>query len=178
MKAPEYVETPRLILRKPRMEDAETIYSRYSSDEDVTRWLSWPRHQSIKDAQKFLAFSSAEWERWPAGPYILELRSNGAILGGTGFGFESAHRASTGYVLAKDDWNKGYATEALRSIVTIARYLDLVRLYALCHTENVASCRVLEKTGFLREGILRRHTEFPNLNVPGPLDVFCYSLIF
>jgi len=178
MKAPEYVETSRLILRKPRAQDAEAIYSVYSSDEDVTRWLGWHMHQSIQDTQKFLAFSMSEWERWPAGPYIVESRTDGSILGSTGFGFETAYRASTGYVLAKCAWNKGYATEAMRSVVTIARYLDLVRLYALCHTENLASCRVLEKTGFLREGTLRRHSEFPNLNAAGPLDVFCYSLIF
>jgi [ribosomal protein S5]-alanine N-acetyltransferase len=178
MKAPEYVETSRLILRKPRRGDAEAIYNSYSSDEDVTRWLSWQKHQSIKDTQRFLAFSLAEWDRWPAGPYILESRNNGSILGSTGFGFETAYRASTGYVLAKNAWSKGYATEALRSIVTIARYMDLVRLYALCHTENRPSCRVLEKVGFLCEGILRRHSAFPNLNAAGPLDVFSYSLIF
>jgi RimJ/RimL family protein N-acetyltransferase len=59
----------------------------------------------------------------------------------------------------------------------IARSLNLVRLYALSHTENFASCHVLEKNGFLREGILHCYSEFPNLNAARPLDVICYSLI-
>jgi [ribosomal protein S5]-alanine N-acetyltransferase len=51
------------------------------------------------------------------------------------------------------------------------------RLYAICHTEHAASYRVLEKGGFEREGILRRHSVFPNLS-PEPLDVFCYAMTF
>jgi ribosomal-protein-alanine N-acetyltransferase len=177
MKAPEYVETRRLVLRKPRPEDAEAIFHRYSSDEDVVRYLSWPKHRSVRDTEMFLAFSASEWERWPAGPYIIVSRETGSVFGSTGFGFETSHRASTGYVLAKDAWGKGFATEALGCVIEIARHLELVRLYALCHTENLASCRVLTKNGFCREGILRRHSEFPNLNAATPLDVFCYALV-
>ena len=43
MRAPERIETPGLILRRPRIEDAEGIFARYASDVDVTRFLSWPR---------------------------------------------------------------------------------------------------------------------------------------
>ena len=72
---------------------------------------------------------------------------------------------------------KGYATEALAAVIDIARGVDLVRLYALCHLENPASWRVLEKCGFAREGILRRHSVFPNLRTVGPCDVVCYGLV-
>jgi ribosomal-protein-alanine N-acetyltransferase len=175
--APERVETRRLILRRPRREDADTIFARYASDADVTRLLGWPRHESADATRAFVEFSDAEWARWPAGPYLVESRADGGLLGGTGFGFETPYRAATGYVFAKDAWGKGYATEALRAVVDIARGVGLVRLYALCHVENAASWRVLEKCGFAREGVLQRHCEFPNLKPDDPCDVLCYALV-
>lgn len=71
----------------------------------------------------------------------------------------------------------GYATESLRAIVEIARSVGVIRLYALCHADHAASWRVLEKSGFTREGLLRRHSEFPNLRPGEPCDVLCYALI-
>jgi len=107
----------------------------------------------------------------------VESRADGVLLGSTVFGFETPYRAATGYVFAKDAWGKGYATEALRAVVDIARGVGLVRLYALCHVENPASWRVLEKCGFAREGVLQRHSEFPNLKADDPCDVLCYALV-
>jgi RimJ/RimL family protein N-acetyltransferase len=52
------------------------------------------------------------------------------------------------------------------------------RLYALRHTGHEGSRRVLEKGDFLREGVLRKYMEFPNLAPGEPADVYCYSLIF
>jgi ribosomal-protein-alanine N-acetyltransferase len=83
----------------------------------------------------------------------------------------------TGYILAKDSWRKGYATEALTAIIGVARATGVRRLYALCHIEHRPSWGLLEKCGFSREGILKSYMEFPNLS-PGELsDVFCYALI-
>lgn len=177
MQAPERIETQRLVLRRPHLDDADRIFVRYACDPEATRFLSWPRHESVEATRDFLKFSDAEWARWPAGPYLVESRDGGRLLGGTGLGFETRFRASTGYVFAKDAWGQGYATEALRAIVEVARDLGLVRVEALCHVDHRASWRVLEKCRFIREGILRRHSEFPNLGVDGPCDVFCYGLI-
>ena len=177
MKALERIETARLVLQRPRMTDLEAIFTRYANDPDVTRFMSWPRHRSLADTQAFLTFSDAEWNRWPAGPYLVRSRADGVLLGSTGLGFETRYRASTGYVLAKDAWGKGYATEALQAIVETARAVGTRRLYAICHTEHPASWRVLEKCGFLREGVLHRYTEFPNLRRGELFDVFCYALV-
>ena len=175
MKAPPRIETARLILLQPKASDAAGIFERYASDPDVTRFLSWPRHQSIADTEAFLRFSAQEWERWPAGPYLIRSR-DGELLGGTGLSFEAPHQAMTGYVLAKDAWGKGYATEALRAMIDIGRGIGVTRLYALCHPEHRASQRVLEKCGFARDGT--RQAEFPNL-IPGvQQDVLCYAIVF
>lgn len=91
------------------------------------------RHTSVDETVAFLEFSDLEWQRWPAGPYLIESRESGSLLGGTGLSFETAQRASTGYVLARDAWGRGYATEALRAVIAVAADTSLRRLYALCH---------------------------------------------
>jgi ribosomal-protein-alanine N-acetyltransferase len=177
MKAPSTIETPRLILRRPDAGDAPAMFSRYAGDPVVTRYLGWPTHQTVDDTRAFLSFSDAEWEHWPAGPYLICSRANGDILGGTGFGFETPHRASTGYVLAQDAWGQGYATETLRAIVKTAHPTGIQRLFALCHPDHRPSRRVLEKCDFQLEGTLRRHTEFPNMLRGVVVDVLCYVSI-
>lgn len=174
MQAPERLETARLILRRPRPADAPAIFGRYAGDPEVTRWLGWPRHTSIADTMGFLAFCEAEWTRAPAGPYLIEGR-DGTLLGSTGFGFEAPFRAMSGYLLAREAWGHGFATEALRAVTELAPRLGVIRLHAFCHVDHRASAHVLEKCGYAREGVLRRHTVFPNSGLAGPLDVLSYA---
>jgi ribosomal-protein-alanine N-acetyltransferase len=177
VKAPERVETGRLVLRRPHLADAGEVFSTYASDREVSRYLAWRLHQSPDITRSFLEFSDNEWDRWPAGPYLIESRADGRLLGGTGFAFETHYRASTGYVVAREAWGQGYATEALKAIVEIGKTIGIVRLYALCHVDHTRSARVLERAGFTCEGVLRRYLEFPNL-VPGvPADVHCYARV-
>jgi len=109
--------------------DAEAIHERYASDAEVTKYLGWPRHQSIEETKAFLAHSEAEWNRWPAGPYLIECRGDRKLLGGTGFTFEAPTVAITGYVLARDAWGYGYATEALSTVVALSRQLGVQRRF-------------------------------------------------
>jgi RimJ/RimL family protein N-acetyltransferase len=178
MKAPARIETERLSLRPPSLADADAIFSRYASDPEVTRFVGWPRHRSLEDTRAFLEFSETEWRRWPAGPYLIESRDDRRLIGGTGLGFETPFRAATGYVLARDAWGLGYATEALRAIVSLAPDLGVRRLYALFHPGHLPSQRVLEKCGFACESLLRRHSEFPNLQPVELSDVLCYVRVF
>ena len=177
MKGADTIDTPRLVLRRPTPGDAACVFARYSSDPDVTRFVGWPTHRSVAETETFLSYSESEWQRWPAGPYLIVARDDGRLIGGTGLGFETPYRASTGYVLAKDAWGKGYATESLNAMVALAPTLGVRRLYALCHPQHQASWHVLEKCGFAREGTLRRHSEFPNLQPGVPDDVWCYAIM-
>ena len=163
-------------MRPPHAGDARAIFDRYAADPRVTRYLGWATHRSIADTEGFLAFCSSEWARWPAGPYIIESRADGTMLGSTGLGFETPHQAATGYVLAYDAWGFGYATEALSAMRDRAAQLGVERVYALCHPAHRASARVLEKCGFLCEGTLRGYSEFPNLSPGVPADVLCYAV--
>jgi RimJ/RimL family protein N-acetyltransferase len=176
-RAPDRFTTGRLLLRRPALGDASAIFARYASDARVVKYVGWPRHEHVDATREFLSFANAEWERWPAGPYLIELRDTGTLVGSTGLLFETPQRASTGYVLAFDAWGRGIATEALTAMVDLARDLELPRLYALCHVDHSASARVLEKCGFELEGVLRRYADFPNLTPPAIGDVRCYARV-
>jgi RimJ/RimL family protein N-acetyltransferase len=173
LRAPERLFTPRLVLERPRGDDAEAIFG-YASDPAVTPYVAFPRHRSIDDARWFIGFSDAEWARAPAGPYVIRDRGTNALIGSTGLVFETRFRAATGYVLARDAWGRGYATEALGAMVDLARTLGVRRLLAHVHPEHTRSARVLEKGGFALEGVWRLHDEFPNLTPGEPSDVSCY----
>lgn len=189
MKAAERFESSRLVFKRPVVDDDRSMLERYAGDPEVTRYLSWPRHTSVADTRAFLGVCDDDWRRWPAGPYLIYSRygsrhgsrDGGELLGSTGLAFDSADRAATGYVLARDAWGKGYATEALQAMVGVARAVGVRHLYALCHPDHLTSARVLVKCGFQLEAIRPRHSEFPNLNpgqvTPGQLaDVHSYAM--
>ena len=174
--APATLTTERLTLRKPTMADAPAIFERYASDVEVTRLLGWTRHDSVEDTEAFLKFSDQEWSTHDVGPYLI-LDSADTVVGTTGLDIETPHRASTGFVLARNAWGVGYATEAAVAMVELATALQIRRLYALCHPQNKSSARVLQKAGFEFEGMRRRHTVFPNLDPTEPQDVECWARI-
>jgi ribosomal-protein-alanine N-acetyltransferase len=179
MKGPRTLETARLVLRKPTLQDGQAIFERYAGDPIVTRYMSWPTHRTIADTHAFLAWSEGDWELWPAGSYLIYSRNtNGLLLGGTGLTFRTPLLAVTGYVLAQDAWGQGFATESLGAMVELARQTGVKRLEAECHADHRASAHVLEKCGFQCEGVSPAHTEFPNLALGCRCDVLSYSMRF
>ena len=176
MKAPVQIDTARLILRQPQVSDAVAMFGRYASDPEVTRFVGWPRHRSVRDTEAFLQFSAQEWQQWPAGPFLIISGADGQLLGSTGLGFQAPDEAMTGYVLAQDAWGKGYATEALAAIIDTAARIGVSRLSAICHPEHRPSQRVLEKCGFLPDTPTRQ-VEFPNLSPGVQQDAICYTRV-
>jgi RimJ/RimL family protein N-acetyltransferase len=84
----------------------------------------------------------------------------GAAVGGIAFRLQpdvDRVSAEIGYWLGETLWGRGIATEALQAVThqAIDRH-GLTRVFALPFAHNQASCRVLEKAGFVREGYLRR----------------------
>jgi RimJ/RimL family protein N-acetyltransferase len=169
--------TERTRLRRPRPDDAEAIFERYASFPEVTRYLSFPTHRDIEDTRAFLARADESWNAGSNFPYLIERREDGLLLGVIGLHVEAPHRYRTGYVLARDTWGQGYATEVLTAMLELAfTRPEVCRVYALCDAEHVASARVMEKCGMQREGVLRRQSILPNLS-PEPRDMLCYSKV-
>jgi RimJ/RimL family protein N-acetyltransferase len=89
------------------------------------------------------------------------------LIGSCGLGRRVSGNVELGYWIARPYWGRGYATEAGRALVAIARALGIARLEASHFLDNPASGRVLEKLGFQSTGLIAprlscaRGTEVP-----------------
>ena len=146
-----FARTERLLLRPGWAEDAPEL-ARAIADETVVRNLAtapWPF--ALEDAEAFLAAP-----RDPAMPsFLITERTDGAprIVGACGLGRRPSGAVEMGYWIARPHWGNGFATEAGRALVDIAKALKLPRLEASHFLDNPASGRVLEKLGFKPTGL-------------------------
>jgi RimJ/RimL family protein N-acetyltransferase len=146
------IETERLILRKPRLADADDLLA-YVGDPEVMRWIggeTGDRDVTVATIERWL-------ERWEANGigHFVAVR-DGRVLGRVGFLVwdgskwepstyaEAGPHAETelGWTLAREHWGHGYATEAARAL---RDWAGKDRLISLIHPENVRSVRVAEK---------------------------------
>ena len=172
---PDTVETLRLHLRRPVTTDAERIFQTYAQDREVTRYLEWIPHTSVETTKKFIALCQDRWTNSVAFPYVITRKEDAELLGMIEVR-PKGHRANFGYVLARSYWGNGFMPEAIAAIVKITlEPPTLYRMEVTCDVENKASARALEKSGFLREGLLRRYIIHPNIS-PEPRDSLLYAL--
>jgi [ribosomal protein S5]-alanine N-acetyltransferase len=175
VKMPEHIETERLMLRKPRMDDAPAIFAGWAQDQEVKRYLTWRPHQSIEQTQDFIQSCLSAWEHETRFPYVITLKENGQVIGMIDPRVEGP-KMGIGYVAAPGHWGKGYVTEATRTLVEWAfQQSTIYRVYATTDVENLASQRVLEKVGMQYEGILRKYILHPNIS-DVPRDSYMYAI--
>jgi RimJ/RimL family protein N-acetyltransferase len=114
----------------------------------------FPHPYGLSDAEAFLGRARA---RRPEVDFAIEV--DGQVAGGIGFELGTdieRFAAEVGYWLGVAFWGRGVVTAALGAVTAWAfNAYDLRRIFALPFADNRASCRVLEKAGFVREGILR-----------------------
>lgn len=176
---PTRIQTERLVLRAMLESDAEAMFTRYASDPEVTRYLSFPTHKSLDDTRQFLAEGLPETrgnggEVWIIEPRV-EPRDGGPLIGAIGARVFGGYRVDFGYSLARDCWGQGFATEASKAVILAGFELPHIwRVQALCDVEHRASARVLEKAGLEFEGTLRRYWRLPNRS-DEPRDMHCYA---
>jgi [ribosomal protein S5]-alanine N-acetyltransferase len=161
------------IIRDWQVEDAPSI-AKYANNRKI--WMnlrdSFPNPYSLQDAENFL---SRVIEANPR--TIFAIATESEAIGSIGLmSGKDVHRftAEMGYWLAEPFWGKGIMTQAVKSLTAYAiRDLKLYRIFAEPYTSNPASARVLEKAGFICEGILRSNV-FKDGKV---LDQFLYSYV-
>jgi ribosomal-protein-alanine N-acetyltransferase len=175
IQAPEIIRTERLTLRRPALTDAADIYA-YAHDPEVTRYMVWPTHIEMKESLAFLEACGPRWESGDEYCWVITITPEDRVIGAIGCRVRE-YTADFGYVLNRTYWGRGYATEAARAVVTWLKNLPgLYRIWATCDAENLASARVLEKTGLSCEGRLRRSTIRPNLSST-PRDTFVFAWV-
>jgi [ribosomal protein S5]-alanine N-acetyltransferase len=150
------LELPRCIVRPWTSGDAESLH-RHANNRNVSINLRdrFPFPYELENARTFLAWITAQ-----PSPTAWAIEVNGEAAGGIGIELQSdVERVSAeiGYWLGEQAWGRGIATEALRAVTAdaVQRY-DLTRIFAVPFADHAASIRVLEKAGYVKEGVMRR----------------------
>jgi ribosomal-protein-alanine N-acetyltransferase len=151
------LHTARLRLRPFTSADADDLYTLHS-DAHVLRYWDSPPWSDHTRAERFVATCAQLAEEGSGARLAIDSVSDGTFLGWCSVSRWNAdyRSASLGYCLGEAAWGQGYATEAAHAALQWAfENLPLNRVQAETDTRNVASARVLEKLGFVREGTLR-----------------------
>lgn len=152
------IETERMTLRKVRWRDARDIY-RWTSDPEVARYVLWTAHESIHQTYAYVRYLKNLYRQGLPSSWVIELKETGRVIGSVGFMKldDENDFCEVGYSLAREQWNRGLTTEALKAVLAFAfDQLRVNRIEAQHDVRNPASGRVMEKCGMLPEGILRR----------------------
>jgi ribosomal-protein-alanine N-acetyltransferase len=170
---PETITTQRLLMRKPTLADASAIFE-YAGDPEVTRFMDWPKHQSIDTVIEYVQRCSPLWESGEEYTWVITLLQSQQLIGAVSCRVRGPS-ADFGYVLNRRFWGQGISTEAARAVVDITSKIEgLTRIWASCDVDNLSSARVLEKVGLTREGTLRAAAVRPNLTLQ-PRDAVVYA---
>jgi RimJ/RimL family protein N-acetyltransferase len=168
------LSTERLVLRPPQAEDAPLIFEAFASDPEVTRFLRWRPHRTLADSHRAMVARLKGLETGEEFSWLLSLRTDGSILGIIS-AWPGEREAEIGFALGRRFWGRGLMTEAVRSVVAWAfEPAQVIRVWATCDAENLASAKVLEKAGLQREGLLSAHAIHPNIS-PNPRDCLLYA---
>ena len=144
------LETERLVLRAPQLEDAKAIAALANDRRVAENTARIPHPYRVPDAESWIVGSAAELD---GETYLITL-ANGTVIGGCGFDMRDGPAPEIGYWLGARHWGKGYATEAVRALIDHAfTNLDHKALQSCVRVTNPASRRVLEKCGFQWTGV-------------------------
>ena len=170
------LETPRLILRRFTVEDAQAMFTNWASDPEITRWMRWAPHISPEFTRNLLQDWVASYEN---GAYLWAIvrKEDGELIGSLGclpFSDEELPPAlAPGYCIGRAFWNKGYATEAMQVVMDyMVHKVKVDTMYCSHATENISSGRVMQKAGFT---FLKESTYLKLDNTPVPCYIYTWK---
>lgn len=169
------LETERLLLRRIDSNDVNEIFV-LRSDAETMKYIPRPLVENLGEAQAHIEMINDKIENNEGINWAITLKSNPKLIGIIGhYRIKPEHyRAEIGYMLHPDFHGKGYITEAIEKVVDFGFHqMKLHSIEAIVDPENVASAKVLEKNGFVKEAHLREN-EYYNGKF---LDTVIYSIL-
>lgn len=164
-----------IIIREWKIED-KTALAENLNNMNVLNNLrdGLPYPYTEDDAEDFIrAMLSADKDK----SFAFAITLNGKVIGSIGvFRQDNIHyrTAEMGYYMGEKYWGRGYMTEAVKLVCDfVFENTDIIRIFAEPFAYNSASCRVLEKAGFIFEGVLRSNA-YKNGNI---VDMKMYAIV-
>ena len=145
------LNTERLALKPLGSQYLETV-NEYALNPENTKYMC---HLPKKDSEETLVFLRAideEWRKKTPEFYEFAVIYQGRHIGAVSLYFEEGI-GELGYIIHRDFWGCGFATEAAKAIIEYFSGQGCKHFIAHCDTENSASCRVMEKLGMIRTKI-------------------------
>lgn len=171
------IETERLILRRFKTEDAEAMYKNWASDEEVTRFLTWPPHSSIELTKDILQDWINDYKNEDSYNWGITIKENGdepiGSIGAVDIN-ERVNMVHIGYCISKKWWNKGITSEALKALIKyFFEEVGVNRVESRHDPNNPNSGKVMMKCGMKYEGTMRQ----ADINNQGICDYSMYGIL-
>ncbi|HET6879656.1 MAG TPA: GNAT family protein [Pirellulales bacterium] len=171
---PPTIELDGARLRPLRLADADALYA-YLRDPVVTELTSFPV-ASVPMVEGMIERCLSRWATGELSRWGVTLQHDDQLVGTCGFNdYSQAHRwAELAYDLAQPHWGKGLMRQAVAAVLQWAfRQNQVDRVHAFVRVDNRRSERLLERSGFVREGCLRSYRVCRGQ----PYDFYVYGLL-
>ncbi len=142
------IQTERLTLQ-PLGTAQFAEFHHFASDPDNTRMMMFMPMEDEVDSMQYLTERDMQWHAENQIIYEFAVMADGILIGCASLDLLEHHSGELGAIIRKEFWGKGYASEANRALVRLARSLGVKRLIAHCDSENHGSRHALEKTGMV-----------------------------
>ncbi|MGV3696795.1 GNAT family N-acetyltransferase [Flavobacterium sp.] len=147
------LETERLFLRRLTKDDADEIFALRSNPE-IMQYIPRPLAKSKEEALEHIAMIEDKIVNNTGINWGITLKGNSKVIGIIGIFqiYPENHRAEIGYMIFPDQFGKGYTTEAIKAVLEYGfDQMNLHSIEAIIDPGNIASERVLQKNGFVKE---------------------------
>lgn len=158
-KGTKIIQTGRLLLRKFQLDDAYDMFKNWANDSEVTKFLSWKPHDNVEATKSIVAQWVKEYENNNVYNWAIELKEIGEVIGGISIVKldEIYYSCEIGYCISRAYWNKGITSEALKAVINyLFSEVGFNRIVAKHDTNNIASGKVMIKSGMNYEGTLKK----------------------
>ncbi|MDQ2675051.1 MAG: GNAT family N-acetyltransferase [Chloroflexota bacterium] len=154
-RAPLPIESPRLRLRSLADADLDDLHAIYGDAEAMRLIGRTGQPTDRAGTERVLRWFQRHESLHGFGLWAVDDRQDDRMVGVAGLLWEEGHgpEVEVVYLLRRDRWGRGYATEAARAVLAAGHgSLELPRIIALAYPENVASQHVMQKAGMQPEG--------------------------
>lgn len=156
---------------------AKELFDIITKNRDFFKYMPWANIEKAESEFEFLQSAEKGWKRQEKATYGIFLQPNNDFIGVCTF-FEikwGNESGEIGYWLNPNYAKQGFMTEAVNAVSEEFFNAGFKRIIIKANPENIASCKVAEKCGFAREGIMRSYDFLPTINKRE--DVILYAKI-
>ena len=169
------LETERLLLRKPKIEDVKPMFNNWASDPEVTKYLTWPAHENIEVTKRVVDCWLKEEKDPKTIRFVITLKDNSEPIGSIDVVGYIEDNPEIGYCLSRKYWNHGLMTEACKAFVKYIFSKGFNKVLIKAVVENIGSNRVIEKCGF--KFTHKEYREHQSAFKAEPVTINCYELV-